>query len=259
MPRNRSKPSNERSVAFVGQTAGVVDSITVVHDEATGEMRIEELDPTSLRIEHFYKRASGKEKILLSAPALASDIRFSYLSSIRKNCDYLVAVDTNTRSIGNSRVSVTFAYMTPLLKQHTGDIPFSPLAAYVVLNVSADTNPERIGWHLIVQNHLAPAHAVARLRVGLIVDSELGAIPRINQGAEPYYAASRLPAYARLIYASDASADTLPSQMIRYCDTCAEKALDDIARKSGSVNFSRNGDQNFHSYARLVFRTEGLE
>lgn len=254
MAGNRNPPSKKRSIAFIGQTKGIVSQLTVTHDEATGELRLVEVDPSSLRIEHFYERDSGKEKTLLSAPASHSDTRFSYLESLRRDFDYLVAIDTNSRAIAGRRVSVVVAFATPLLSEYSTQIPFDLFAAYAILDASQTINPERIGWHLILQHHVDPVHRAKRLRVGVVVDSELGLLPRMNARTECYYDNHLVPPYVKLIYASDAAADNLPSQMIRYCNKHADKTLEQLASRPSSLNATPNGDRHFHAYARIHFR-----
>lgn len=256
MPGKRNRPSKKRSVAYVGTTKEIVDRITLTLDETTGELTIGEVNPASLTVKHYYKRDSGKEKILFSAPASKSDIRFLYLDSIRRDFDYLVAVDTNTRVISGRRVSVAVAYATPLLRSAATRIPYIPIAAYGILDVASSINPERLGWHLILQHHVIPTHQAQRLKVGLVVDSELGVIPQINERSECYYDRHALPPYVKLIYASDAAAETLPNQMIRYCDKQAERMMSELHKHLPTLNPAPNGDHNYYAFIKILFREE---
>jgi hypothetical protein len=90
-------------------------------------------------------------------------------------------------------------------------------------------NPETIGWHLVLREHIRPSTFSAKERVGLVVDSELGKLMQINERSEPYYRGHLLPKNVGLIYAStDATSGSLPGAMIKACDTVARLVGKDL-------------------------------
>jgi hypothetical protein len=72
-------------------------------------------------------------------------------------------------------------------------------------------------------------------RVGLVVDSELGKIEKINNGILPYIGSFLLPSHIKLLYASDAASDTLQNQMIKYCHRAALSAKKAIIDSVDSI------------------------
>jgi hypothetical protein len=217
-----SKPApKKRHDTIIGVTKGSVSKLTITYDKVDGSIFIHELDPETIHLVRSHDRTSGKEKVLTSIKSANPRVPFDVLPALRANFDFLLAIDTNTRVIAGRRVSITVAYRTPKSIKIRGDIAFIPVCGYVMLDVDSSINPERLGWQLVLSSNI-DAVALKHERLGVIVDSELGALPEMNSRSQPIYEDSFLPNFATLIYASDASADSLPSQMIRYCDKAAE-------------------------------------
>lgn len=256
MKRKRATNTHPRQVSLVGTTSGVVDQISVTFDTTTRGIEIAEVDPATLKSEVHYKRASGKDKVLTSVPASSDLPAFDLWAQLKCQLNYLVAIDTNTKVLCGRRVSVSTAYAVPGRLTDQGDpIPFNPLCAYAIFDTASHTNPERIGWHLLLQNHIAFAKVGISDRIGVVVDSELGLLPKINSRTHHYYANHLLPLNVVMIYGtSDAGAESLLNAMIRYCDKYSNLLLNRLADRLYNLPPLSAGDSNYSGHLLIQFK-----
>jgi hypothetical protein len=259
MGRKHRKLTQARRTALLGKTPSVVKKITVTYDSRTEGFEITEVDPATLKAEVYYERRSGKDKVVLSVPAATELPGFDPWRQIKGQVSYLLAIDTNTKMIDGRRVSVVVASHIPQRLSSLGEIvPFDALCAYAVFDAAPHVNPERIGWHLVLANHLRPESLAPGERVGIVVDSELSLLPEINARNTGYYSEHLLPLFAMMLYGSaDAGSDTLPSQMIRYCDKLAELALKGLEPKLDALPALNKGDANYGGHLPLQFKRPG--
>ena len=258
MKRKPATTKHRRQVSFSGTTPGGVDQINVTFDSTTHGFEIAEVHPTTLKTEIRYERASGKDKVIASVPARENLPAFDLWTQMKEQVTYLVAIDTNTKEVGGRRLSISTACAVPgrLADQRT-PIPFDPLCAYAVLDVSPSTNPERIGWHLLIRNHISTARLAAEDRVGVVVDSELGLLPKINSRTHHYYADHILPPNVVMLYGtSDAGGESLLNAMIRYCDKYSRLLFDQVAARIGNLPPLAMGDSNYAGHLVVQFKRE---
>lgn len=253
MSRKRSDSKRERKTAILGTSVGVVSEITVTYDSATEGFEISNVDPRSLKSEVFFERESGKDKILLSVPARSDLPAFDAWRQIVGQVSYLFAVDTNTRTVSGRRVSVSVACFIPArIDSLERNVSCGLICGYALFDVAPGLNPECLAWHLLFRNHILPARFQPKDQVGVVVDSELGLLPHINARTKPYYDSFHLPSNVRLIYSSsDADSGTLPSQMLRGCDTRASKLFDQLMPKLNAPPPLLKGDGNYSGYLAL--------
>lgn len=256
MGQKHRKPSQVRNTALLGITSGVVNEINVTYDSGTGGFEIAEVDPASLKTEVYYERASGKDKVTLSIPAKSELPAFDPWRQLKGQVTYLLAIDTNTKTVNDRRISVTFASIIPGNLNSQGQSGFFlPLCAYAIFDALPNVNPERIGWHLVLQNHLRPE--TANERIGIVVDSELGLLPKINNRNVGYYGEHFLPPIALMIYgSSDADSNTIPGQMIRYCDKMSEHMFKHLMPKLDQLPQLNEGDANYLGHLLIKFKRE---
>lgn len=219
---------------------GVVDHLQISYDQVSDTFRLEGAEPGSSRFVRSYKRDSGKERIITSAQSKNSDVSLNPLTFLKQNFDHLVAVDTNRISTAQGDIAVAVAYQVPdMLSKYDYEIPFLPLACYAMLNVYSGLNPEILGWHLVIQNWLG-SETARRRRIGMVVDSELDQLDQFNSRALPYIGHELLPTHVQFLYATDAAADTIQNQMLRYCDNAANAAKLVVAERLQFVQWSPN-------------------
>jgi len=130
-----------------------------------------------------------------------------------------------------------------------------PLSAFLLFDVDANINPEKIGWHLALSG-VDPNYFHSLKKLGIVVDSALQEHQDINARKVGYYEDHYLPAFASLIYASDASADSLPNKMIKLCNAQATKILANLTPEAIKSIAMRNGDKNFAGYAIVRIKTK---
>ena len=258
MKRKRLTNRRPRQISLIGMTSGIVEEINVTFDLSTRSIQITELDPATLRSQVSYERVSGKDKILASVPASSDLPAFDLLAQLKGQASYLVAIDTNTRDVCGRRISVSMACAVPgRLTDHRDPIPFDPLCAYAIFDAASHTNPERIGWHLLLRHHIALAKLGISDRVGVVVDSELGLLPKMNSRMHNYYADHVLPANVVMLYGtSDAGDDSLVNAMIRYCDKYSSLLLDRLTDNLDSLPPLSPGDSNYAGHLAIQFKTE---
>jgi hypothetical protein len=245
-------PSKERKTAFHGTTKDEVCEISFTFDSETQGISIAEADPDSLRTQVYYERESGKDKVLLSVPARSDVSAFDPWDQIASQCSYLIAIDTNTRIVDGRKISVSLACALPgELHALPNRIDLQPLCCYAIFEVASGINPECVGWHLLLTKHILPTRLTSKKTVGIVVDSELGLHQKINARSHPYYDHHFLPPLTSLIYASaDGKTNSLPSEMLRYCDAVSAQTFDDLPQLGRQAN-PTNGDKNFAGYIRL--------
>lgn len=246
MSRKHKQPAKKRTHALYAKTRGVVDRISIVADALTGAIEIVQADPASYRSVIYHQRASGKDKVLLDAPATSTVNAFDAHAQLVATFRYVLAVDTNRLADDCFAVACVFAVPTPLA---TGaqTLRAEFLNAFVIVDPSPGVNVERIGWHLTIRQNILPGRFGSEDRIALVTDSELGDLPRINARTIPYYNEHTLPENVSLLYASaDKPTDTIPSALIRACDAHAT-ALAGAARAHRDVDL-QPGDSSFRGW-----------
>lgn len=240
----KKKGSNDDKISrdhwVIGHTAQEVEHLTISYDPVTGVPTIHELAPESLRSQISYEKLNGKAKVIYSIPVEDfSALNSSHLDQLKKQFDYLIAVDTNTinkpdRTQG-CRISVcaSSAIAEPLAAV-SSDVVLHPVAAYLILDPGPIVNPEPLGWHLII-SQLSLVPALNSKRIGIIVDSELGMHVEINAREKPYYGEHILPANMTLIYASSDKPEIFANQMLKHCDAMAERGIEVFMKSAPSL------------------------
>lgn len=230
MPRKNDEDKIPRDHFITGHTTEMVQSLTLHVNPKTGVPSILELDPSTLRSEISYQKKNGKDKVIYSTPVKEfSALNEKHLEQLKKQFDYLIAIDTNTiknpeRTQG-CRISVCVSSaIAHSLNSLPEDFQSIPVAAYLIVDPGPTVNAEPLGWHLNI-SRLATIPALSSKRIGVIVDSELGLLPAINARKSPYYGEHMLPVNMTLIYASSDKPEIFINQMIKHCDSMAELGI----------------------------------
>jgi hypothetical protein len=240
---------------------GIVDAretgeIHVRYDSRTGKIELVGAEAGSTRVVRSYKRDTGKEDKVVSSVPHEPGAPFDPDDAL-KSFENVVAMDTNKRTIGGKQCAVCFSYFIPVkLNEHTGDIPYNPLAAYFIVGIEDGVNPERIGWHLTLMNNISPAYDPSRHgRLALVTDSELGLHSDINARKIGYYGDQLLPEWATLVYASDRETDTLGGMLLKACHNAATSVIEEMRKRANPFEKIGNGGVGFEGYSQVVFQT----
>lgn len=259
MGKKKNSRTAKQRIEYVSATVNAVDGkLEVTYDGQHNGFVFDNLVPGSLHQKIVYERDSGKEKVLVSTPCGDEIGRFETTENLRKNFDFLFAVDTNTRIVAEESTSISVSYFVPnSLSTYTKAIPFLPFCAFEINCIVSGVNPETVGWHVLFEELRSAGMFQCSKRIGVTVDSELGKLIEINRRNIPYYESHLLPDEIQLVYASsDTGKEFIPNQKISYCDRMAEKSLDYFVERCIETNKIVNGDRNFRGFRGLNFKRE---
>ncbi|HEK1766619.1 TPA: hypothetical protein SMR47_000504 [Pseudomonas putida] len=209
-----------------------VSSLTVHTDPVTGELYIDEIDPSTIRRQITHKRDGKDDKVRYSAPANDFSLSRTDFGDLKSRFDYLMAADTNTLKeiYQGYRVSACSIYIVKSpLKALGNEMAFEHHATYLILNTDHEAKSEPLGWHLAITQSLVPAF-LKSCKIAMVVDSELGRHVDINAGREPYYKSFYLPSSLKFFYASSDLSATYANNIISLCDKAAGMVLDEFKR-----------------------------
>jgi hypothetical protein len=180
--------------------------------------------PRETIIECYYDRISGKRKIV-NRTWLFDQMPCCDPNSALLRYDELFAVDTNTvQHSGGKKLSLTSvcSFKASVSDGHVfcGELQECGCA----LNYDLD-NPEPLSWLGIIRRLRREQGQAPTLRIGVIVDADLGKIGAYNQRLEPVANGLLLPPNVSLIFATrDSGRSTyLSNKLIAVCDAYANK------------------------------------
>lgn len=144
--------------------------------------------------------------------------------------DRIFAIDTNTKTINDENVSVSCVVLCKLSRDKNDLLiaKVAPIHCLEFRNIQGIT--ENIAWMKAIQLITANPSYSVNMKLGIIVDSDLGNISSYNNRSKPFYSDFYLPQNIELIYAStDVGKEYLANKLISLCDKEATKLLEDIA------------------------------
>ncbi|HCG8655599.1 TPA: hypothetical protein NKA12_004601 [Vibrio parahaemolyticus] len=212
------KKTRDEKVTF--QVNKNVNKISFTYDPLRDGLIIPEADPSTIRVERSYERASGKPKVLSSVQGHSEFAAFDVDTMLLNGYDYIISVDTNSREYNGQKISICTCYQVPgKVSQYVGTdgVPFIHLGSFIIVNPQPHINPELIGWHLVITKFLRFPFDTGKEMLAIIVDSEKDSLPEFNKRIKPYFKSSYLHHQVKLCYASDKDKDTLAGQMLKMC------------------------------------------
>ncbi len=172
---------------------------------------------------------STKRKVLGRVPLIPGSLN-SNDGMVLKQFDQLLAVDTNTRTIRSETVSVGCVVEVRADYSAIPEVRYSVSPAACVEIRSPKHPPERILWEYVLRGVEMSNDYPSISSLGLLVDSELDALPALNKREESILRDFFVPLKCSLLYASaDKGTEWLGYHLIRTCDRVASAALDAIA------------------------------
>lgn len=181
------------------------------------------LIPKEIKIETGYERKKGF-KIINRAPLTHEDLFINPNRALEKY-DLLCAIDTNTKPLNNGTVSVSCVVICKLTsqKEYT-TVQYNAVNCLEFRNISG--KPENIAWCKLIKLMMANPSYNEKMKVGIVVDSDLGNIPDYNARKIPIVDNFYLPPNVELLYAStDIGKEYLPNILISLCDKEANKLI----------------------------------
>lgn len=227
----KNQPSKKRSDWIYAVVNVSNKGLNISYDPTSDSVEFDGFVAGSQKLVRSYERESGKEKVVSDIPSVKGSTSFDAFENIKKDFDHLIAIDTNTREFNGAVVSVTVAYAVPeVVRSYGNEVPFKFLGSFMKARKILSLDNEGQGWHYVLSQLISEKYFSQSKKLGVVVDSKLGEMQRINDRKLPYFEDQYLPVFARLIYASDAMTDGLPNQMIRQCDVVADAVFKTFAR-----------------------------
>lgn len=167
------------------------------------------------------KKLNLSEKILHESVSANGEAFFNSNDPLL-TYNHIIAVDTNTRDIQGTKVSVTAAFHLVPTGRNGELISASSTILAVIEAWDVVEKPENHGWWQVLksvteQSHLFPGSIV------LVVDSDLGEHSAFNSREKPIFLDYYLPDNVTIIYGSDAGGpEHLTTQLVRYCHSTAD-------------------------------------
>lgn len=137
----------------------------------------------------------------------------------------ILAVDTNTRLIGGSRVSVSAVVAMRIDAAAGGYVRGGVAFLYAMEMWNTAADAEAIGWEFLV-NLIRSERGVFRWPILILTDCDLARHESINQRKEPLRGELYLPPGTQLAYASaDAGGELISTKLIRAADKLASSIM----------------------------------
>lgn len=176
----------------------------------------EPLTPSYAAIGAGYERDSGKFKSTTRVTVDPQNISAS-VPIWANRYDRVFAVDTNTINMDGNDLSVTCCIRADIeFVGNEWNARIEPIDALVFFKHWL--KPELVGWIDVISR----INTDSSLKIGLVVDSELGMIPEFNLRKVPIADEVFLPSNIELIYASSDTDKNVPFNfLIAQCDAHA--------------------------------------
>lgn len=159
--------------------------------------------------------------------------------------DRYIGIDTSYREWGDNFICATACLAIEQTIDHKnglrkGDTLDGMCYPRLVFWCKRGTNPERYGWKKFIEEIGREEDFNSECTYGIIVDSELGLLPKINAREEPVFENYFLPPNVSLIYGSaDTGEDYFYNKLIKATDRVAGSALEKARQRfSGQESMS---------------------
>jgi hypothetical protein len=197
------------------------------------------LIPSFAAVGSGYERASGKFKSTSRVVADPRNLQADIPNWVARY-DSIFGVDTNTVELDDQVLSVTCIFRADI--EFVGLVWNATISAInALVFVGPKFKPELIGWlHALSVINVDPL-----LKVCLVVDSELGALPEINLRTRPIESGIYLPNNVELVYASADHDKNVPfNLLISTCDSHSTKLIEKIRNDRARLSALKASSDN---------------
>lgn len=187
--------------------------------------------PKSVTIGDSYTKKSGKPKILNQIEADKNQINLNPNANLQV-FDVLFVIDTNTKKHNGVDIAISCSALFQLDvkdKKSTKGVVTQNWHAKVTMQSAfifrnPTVNPELVGWQELINRIKKVSEFNDPLKIGIVVDSELDKLCRINRRETPIIGDHFLPNNFQLIYASSDSGMEYPlNKLLKICDSAANR------------------------------------
>lgn len=237
----KKKPREEGIIAKFSKS----EIITNLENTTDGRIKIysqnRELIMQDIVSQVSYKRNSGKPKIVNQAkldefPSLLQWHPHFFLN----NYHAIFAIDTNTKDIGNKKISVAcYSWLENKGKNENGGITCNCviLGYYCYENLEPGT-AEKVSLVKLIKNIQNDTFYNAEYKIAIVTDHGLENIEKINKRDLPIIDNEYLPLNFDILYASvDVGKEYLLNKLIADCDREANNLFEKILSGEVILNF----------------------
>jgi len=189
------------------------------------------------------KREKG-EKTLARVDTNPDQLEIGEIAALR-NFDFVFAIDTNNRQVGDNLVSA--AHVMQLRFKSENEVQEATLGVLVFANVSE--KQENLAWVLLRNEILRSPNHCQTNSYGIITDSDLGNHEAYNNRTKPIFADEQLPERFTIVYASD-QGNGIANQLIRQCDRNSSVTLGQF--EDGTLSMDRFEPSTNAPYTHLI-------
>jgi hypothetical protein len=177
----------------------------------------------------YYERLSGKHKVLNETSIVHNPIILNEYEQL-KCYNAIFAIDTNTKFLGQNRMSVCSIFQCECYYRGEKDIGFS---VYRIGNLAAKNLPDKLEEKMAIVNLIYTIVTLQEyndsLKIAIITDHDLENIKKYNNRELPIINDFYLPENFLLIYATaDAGKENVFNKLISLCDKEASKVLKNL-------------------------------
>ncbi len=202
------------------------------------------------------EKLKGGEKPLMRVPLSPETLQIGEAAAL-KRYDRIFVIDTNTKFIGDTLLSVS-CFAECRFRKDTGKEVFEYkfLGAFDFQNGPVP-KCENFAWHLLIQLTQASQDYDSSGHYVIITDSDLGQHSTYNARSEPYFAEYQMPDNFMLSYATD-KGRSLSNKVIGLCDRTASVMWQQIENGSNSLHGGRSVEDGWCSQIRLWLNNTDL-
>jgi len=184
------------------------------------------LPHSGLHTEVTYERG-GKHPKVLTQVSTSESVMSACPNHVLLAYDVLIAVDTNSVEIDGIAVSVAFSLQFALRKDGDG-VQMSGFNPNCWEFNGVTDWPENYAWYEVVRAVQSTEGYSSDMKIGIIVDSDLGNLGYYNARQRPIYGEFYLPENVRLVYGSSEVGTTeyAANGVMKYCDGQAKRVIE---------------------------------
>jgi hypothetical protein len=229
----RRRHQKERDTFIQATTAREVDHISLEFRLDSDQVSFEFGQPM-VRAYHQtqYARVKGP-KVLSKVPLQSKNLDYDPNTALQRNYDLVVAVDTNTITLGNRPISVSAVIASRWVIGPDGPAFFPRLIRCFEFTIR-NTPAELAGWTQALRELKDRKYLREGQRVALCVDSDLGNLDAYNRRLRPMADGAFLPEGISFVYASaDGGTENVANRLMQMSDNVSRQVLTKI--KSGQI------------------------
>jgi hypothetical protein len=175
-----------------------------------------------------YKSHSGKEKVLVRIQDKVIHDEADLLRHLFSDFDLIIAIDTNTKTIGSERISVAgtvHCVLQHIPASNSYDVNFPWHGAILFRNCPIALPSEKFGWVTEIQR-INRDPLSKRKRFAVVTDHDFDNHPSYNTQKTPIFKAFYLPDNFRLMYGrGDGSNQSFLNDLVKRCDKKSTEVL----------------------------------